>query len=279
MQKIGIVWLASYPRSGNTWLRLFLHSLLEVMAGRPDDAVQISEIGKYSTWEADARNFAPFVDAPDKVENLHAVIRARPKVQAAMLARQGRSFFAKTHLLLATLDGTPTINPDVTKGAVYIVRDPRDVACSFAAHVGAPLDEIIERMAMANYAEPNSGAYEVMGSWSRNVETWTDPPRDFIHVVRYRDLVARPMETFAAIARHVSLAPSPEQLERAIRLSSFDRLRGQEVALGLRGASERSTDYFFRRGKVGTWRDELTSAQADRIVRDHREQMVRFGYL
>ncbi len=273
----GIVWLASYPRSGNTWLRFFIHSLLEVMQGVADEDIKITGIGKYSQWEAEPANFLPFVENPMARESFPQVAAARPRVQQAMLDRERSSFFVKTHLVLANVNGTPTINTRVTKAAVYLVRDPRDVACSLAAHLGWTLDTTIEIMAAADYV-PANGAREVVSSWSRNVESWTTPARPEVLVARYEDLLSNPMGKFRSIASHVSINPADAQLERAIRLSSFGRLKQQQSEFGITGPAG-STDNFFRRGIVGGWRDQLSPAQAEKIVTDHREQMARFGYL
>lgn len=273
----GIVWLASYPRSGNTWLRVFIHCLLEVMRGAADDDITIAGISKYSQWEADPANFLPFVSDPVAPENFPRVSAVRPQVQRAMVERERSSFFAKTHLILAQVDGAPTISSAVTKAAIYLVRDPRDVACSLAAHLGWSLDVAIKVMASDNYV-PANGARELVSSWSRNVETWTTPSRPVVKVARYEDMLADPVRTFGAIAAHAAIRPSAEQLERAIRLSSFGRLQKQEAEFGAHGPAQ-STDNFFRRGISGGWRDQLSAAQADRIVADHRRQMARFGYL
>ena len=274
----GIVWLASYPRSGNTWLRFFIHSLLEVIAGVPDRAIKISEIGKYSRWESNAGNFTQFLDNSGARENFARVAAMRPQVQQAMVDRERSSFFVKTHLILASVNGTPTINRRVTKAAVYLVRDPRDVACSYAAHSGWSLDDTIEVLGARDFV-PANGVHEVVSSWSRNVESWTTPVRPFIHVARYEDLVADPIERFRSIAEHLGLQPTEKQLHKAVVLSSFDRLQKQEVEFDFDGWSANASDRFFRRGVSGDWRQQLSTEQADRIVREHREQMSRFGYL
>ena len=229
----GIVWLASYPRSGNTWLRFFIHCLLEVMQGVPDERINITGIGKYSQWEADPVNFLPFVKDPRARESFPQVAAVRPQVQQAMLDRENSSFFVKTHLVLAQVNGTPTINSNVTKAAVYVVRDPRDVACSLAAHLGWSLDTAIGIMAADDYV-PANGAREAVSSWSRNVETWTNPARPSVKVVRYEDMLTDTVRTFRAIAAHVSINPTDDQLNRAIRLSSFDRLKKQQTEFNVR---------------------------------------------
>jgi hypothetical protein len=276
MQGKGITWLASYPRSGNTWLRFFLHGLLELMSGTPDGEIRISDIGRYSQWESNPVNFLPFSKEPTE-ESFEAISKLRPTVQKAMLNREATSIFVKTHLVLARLYGTPTINPEVTRGAVYLVRDPRDVAVSYAAHLEVPMDSLIEIMANQNFV-PANGVAEFLGSWSRNVQSWTVPQQPTILVMRYEDMVARPLISFSRIVQHVGIRAPQALIERAVRLSSFDRLQQQEAMAGFDGWKS-GKGAFFRQGRSGAWRDQLTPAQARKIEMDHGEQMLRFGYL
>ena len=101
-----------------------------------------------------------------------------------MLERAARTMFVKTHLVYAKVNGTPTINDNVTKAIVYLVRDPRDVACSLAAHKGMAVDAIIDQMENEQCVLPN-GVGEIISSWSRNVESWTSPSRPSVLISRY----------------------------------------------------------------------------------------------
>ncbi len=275
MHTKGVTWLASYPRSGNTWLRFFLHSLLESMAGTPDGHIKIGDIGRYSQWESDPINFKQFLKEPSK-ETLRTISDLRPAAQKAMLDREATSIFVKTHLVLARLHGTPTINSEITRGAVYLVRDPRDVAVSYAAHLGVPIDSIIDIMADTRAAQLH-GVWEYLSSWSHNVKSWTLLRQPTVLVVRYEDMVERPLESFSRIAHHVGLHAPQKVIEQAVRLSAFARLQQQEATMGFDGW-KKSEGPFFRRGRVGDWRGVLTPAQAQTIEMTHGEQMSRFGY-
>ena len=274
----GIVWLASYPRSGNTWLRFFLHSLFEIERGTPEAEIRLSGIGQHSNWECDVRNFEPFIPNAAAPERFADVNAARPFVQQAMLERAARTMFVKTHLVYAKVNGTPTINDNVTKAIVYLVRDPRDVACSLAAHKGMAVDAIIDQMENEQCVLPN-GVGEIISSWSRNVESWTSPSRPSVLISRYEDMVADPATAFAAIVRHVGVQASDDIVARAVDLSSFGHLQQQETEFGFNPWSKDATGSFFRRGEAGAWRDELSGEQSARIEAAHRGQMLRFGYL
>ena len=177
--------------------------------------------------------------------------------------------------------GHSTVNFAVTAGAVNVVRNPLDVAISYAHHSGASIDDAIERMSMTDLETKGSdlGVYEVHGSWSQHVWSWTRNQHDALHVVRYEDMLADPNKTFGAMARHLLFDPTRKELARAIERSSFARLQAQENQKGFRERPPTAAQNFFREGRSGQSKDVLTPAQIDRVVRDHGEQMRRFKYL
>jgi hypothetical protein len=161
------------------------------------------------------------------------------------------------------------------------VRNPLDVAISYAHHAGTSIDETIDTMAMADAETDGTdkAVYEVHGSWSQHVHSWTRNDNRALHVMRYEDLIAEPDKSFAALARHLLIGFTDSQLQTAIAHSSFARLKAQEEANGFRERHPKATADFFREGRPGQWKTALTSGQVARIVRDHGEQMRRFGYL
>jgi hypothetical protein len=176
--------------------------------------------------------------------------------------------------------GYSTINFDVTAGAIYVVRNPLDVVISYAHHAGTSIDNAIEILASTD-AESDGTAdsvYEVIGSWSQHVWSWTRNPNRALQIARYEDMLADPKKAFLSLAEHLQLTLSRRQLTTAIERSSFARLQAQEREKGFRERPSIATHNFFREGRAGQWREILTPAQINRIVHDHREQMERFGY-
>jgi hypothetical protein len=277
----GIVWVASYPKSGNTWTRTFLHNLVRIQSGERGEQ-DINEMNRFSTWELDKKVYARFLGfEPDNKTHRTAIAASRHKVQEHIANAVEGIIFIKTHSALVVDRGHTTINFAVTAGAVYIVRNPLDVAISYAHHMGKPIDVAIEQLACKDIETPGTdrAVYEVFGSWSQHVHSWTRNPHRALCVMRYEDMLADPEKTFGGLARHLLLNPTPAQLKEAIDLSSFGRLQAQEKSKGFRERPKESDENFFREGRAGQWNDVLTRKQVERIVRDHGEQMRRFGYL
>jgi len=168
----------------------------------------------------------------------------------------------------------------VSAGAIYIVRNPLDVAISFAAFSGTTIDEVIQSMATPGWGVRTTQTHVrvVTGSWSENVGSWSARPHPAILVVRYEDLVADPIRYFGSVARHLLMTPKEDQLARAVELTGFERLRQKESVSGFVERPD-TTNQFFRTGKAGQWREVLQEEQVAQIVADHKPLMRRFGYL
>ncbi|MEX0852063.1 MAG: sulfotransferase domain-containing protein [Bauldia sp.] len=277
----GIVWLASYPKSGNTWLRIFLYQLMRLMGGHPRDDDEINKLDRASAYESLLFGlFEQFLGKPLQGATRQEVARIRPQVHATIAERSASVALVKTHNALGSLFGVPIINLAVSAGTVYLVRDPRDIALSFATHLGKSVDDAITVMSTSGYANNNTAetAFEVWGSWSEHVHSWTELPHEAMIVVRYEDLLADPVKHFTAIVEHLRQKPSPEQIAEAIELSTFDKLRAAEDKGDFRERSERA-ERFFRQGRAGAWQEDLTAVQVERIVEAHGEEMRRFDYL
>ena len=275
----GIVWLASYPKSGNTWTRAFLHNLVNVTSGK-SQIQEINELDQFSIGIASRRLFEDFLGFKVTDKDRDQIAAMRTRIQQHIADAIDGLAFIKTHQALVADRGHITINFAVTAGAIYIVRNPLDVAISYAHHLQQPIDSVIEFMNLKN-AETgitDKQVNETYGSWSQHVLSWTRKPHRAIYVMRYEDMLAEPKKTFGALARHLLFKPDDAQLADAIERSSFDRLREQEEKDGFRERPEEA-ERFFREGRTGQWKDVLTPQQVERIVDAHGEQMQRFGYL
>lgn len=276
----GIVWLASYPKSGNTWTRTFLHNLLDVLKGEDDGTHNINEMYEYTAWDISAKSFTEILGKEATEASREEIAAARPKVQQGIADETDGMIFVKTHNALLMDRGAPTINPAVTSGAIYMVRNPLDVAISFGHHMSATTDDAIRQMETRGFETRvnEKSVFEVYGNWSQHVFSWTRKPNRALYVMRYEDMHADPEKTFGGLARHLLMAPDARQLQRAIDLSSFDKLKKQEEESGFTEKPKKA-ERFFRKGQPDQWKTELTKQQIDRIISVHGTQMRRFGYL
>jgi hypothetical protein len=275
----GIVWLASYPKSGNTWTRALLNNLVKVMSGE-SDAQHINKLTSFSAGLAGKRLYIPILGFEPTNEHRDQIAAARHQVHRRVADSYEGLIFIKTHQALMIDRGYTTINFEVTAGAIYIVRNPLDVAISYAHHMGRSLDDTIAILGTQNAEVQVSEdqVHEVYGSWSQHVMSWTRKAHPAIYIMRYEDMLTNPKRTFGALARHLLFTPSDEQLAQAINSSSFDELRAQEEKAGFREKSK-AAERFFREGRAGQWKEILTRQQINQVVKDHGEQMARFGYL
>ena len=270
-----IVWIASYPKSGNTWVRAFLHEILRQDGG----AFDLGRMAQTAGNEASIDNYRAIDPRPWSRWTPGEVSRARPAAQAAFARRHGHVVFCKTHLAVLRSRGQSTINMDVTAGAIYIVRNPLDIAPSYADHQGVPLDIAIDLMNLENHETPSTSSHvsELLGSWSQNVETWTRRSLPGLHVMRYEDMLASPVATFSDLAAFLKLKVLRRRIKEAVRTTSFGNLRRQEDE---KGFGERSAPQkrFFRQGRAGTWRTELSAGQVREIASRNEAMMRKFDY-
>jgi len=272
-----LIWLASYPKSGNTWMRIFLLNLLR----DKDEPLDINKMAGLSPMDSARDWYEPFAKAPLDQLSEAELAKLLPQGHKRITELRPDPVLVKTHNFFGNWHGVPLHTAAVSAGAIYIVRNPLDVAISVRGHFGMPdLDRAIRYI-----ADENMGARmtherlpEFYRSWSGHVRSWAERPSPKILVVRYEDLMAAPEVHFARVVKFLGIPASKTQIERAIRFSSFDRLQKQEAEQGFIERPEKS-ERFFRGGKSGVWREALSREQVKRIIAGHREQMARFNYI
>ena len=166
-----IVWLASYPKSGNTWIRAFLANLI---ANR-SDPVPLNDLSHYSEDEARPELFAAVAGKPSVDLSVDEILALRPDVHATIAANARGTRFVKTHNHAGLLDGHPLHNMTVTAGAIYVVRNPLDVAVSMTHHFGLTIDQAIERLGneQVAFSENAVGYATTLSFLTQRVDTIT----------------------------------------------------------------------------------------------------------
>lgn len=273
----GLIWLASYPKSGNTWLRAYLAALLNP---KREESFDLGALKGFNIQASHYECYRPFTDKGPRDLSLDDLAALRPRVHAYMTKAREGSVFVKTHAYLGESNGTPLITMDCTAGAIYVVRNPLDVVVSNLSYFNLDVDASIRAIGNRGRAtEATDGlVIEPISSWSVNVDSWTKVPHPALHIVRYEDMLDTPLETFGGIARFLGLDPPQQALQAAIDATSFDRLQKLETEKGFREKSE-FQQRFFRSGKRDQWKQELSSEQVRQVIEDHGETMARFGYI
>ena len=272
----GIIWLASYPKSGSTWLRAFLANFIQG-GERP---VAINELPNYAFGDNNLLHYRDFTGRdPDALRD-EEIAALRPRIHDWFANSRPHDVFVKTHNAVLTIAGVPLITPGATAGAVYVVRNPLDVAVSFAHHYELPLQRAVNGLCNDSYALAAADDHltQYVSSWSRHVTSWLDAPGLTLHCLRYEDMMADELAAFAGVARFLGLPEDPARLERAVAFSRFDELAGQEQGGGFVEARRQGLR-FFREGRVGVWREALSEDQVAQLLAAHCPVMERLGYL
>lgn len=245
-----IYWIASYPKSGNTWARHFLTSLIvdgaRTKSGKLPEIIPDENFGRF---------YKPFLKQPVDATNNAELASVRPRVHRRLAERTQNFLLLKTHSKLGIHNGTPTVTLDVTAGAIYLVRNPLDVAVTYSEDRKRGIDGTIAAMNESGRVaiRLKDRSYEVVGSWSEHVASWTKP-HDRILVVRHEDMLADPGAEFRRIVQFLKMDVSDDQLARAL------------------------ADSQSKSGSTGKWREVLSEEQVAIVVRKHQPVMKRFGY-
>jgi hypothetical protein len=275
-----IIWLASYPKSGNTWLRIVLTNYLRNSA----EPANINDLERMPI--ASARQIFDDVLGVEASDLTNAEIAALRPAFYEQLARESKeSLFMKVHdAFTYTPHGVPLLSKAATQGAIYLVRNPLDVAVSLAYHNHETVDQTILQMSRPKKINPHSPNYlpkqlpQHRLGWSEHVVSWLDAADLAVHLLRYEEMKCDPLTSFGAALRFAGFTVEEVRLQQAIQHASFANLQQQEARHGFQ---ERPAEAkaFFRKGECGDWRNELTPAQAEQVIRDHGAVMRRLGYL
>jgi len=256
-----IIWLASYPKSGNTWVRTFLANFF---LGRRK-AVGINELRKFTLSETRQDFYDRAAGGKFHGETIDDAFALRSKVQRIIAAEKDGTHFVKTHSIIDQVGDVPLISPQVTAAAIYIMRNPFDVVPSYSRHVGLSIDETIEAVQSSeNVLASPSGIVDFLGRWDEHVTSWLNAPGLPLHVMRYEDIHADPKKAFSTLFEFLRTPINTGHLKRTIAATQFEKLQKQEQEDGFveRPAQMKQ---FFHSGKAGGWRETLTEAQIAKI--------------
>ena len=257
-----IIWLASYPKSGNTWMRSLLAHYFMPKGTAPD----INNLRNFTTADV-RRDF--YEAASNGVYNPKGPedwIKVRRRALQLIAASKPDHHFVKTHCQITHFLNEELIPPEVTAAGIYIMRNPFDLAPSFARHQMVDIDTAIEKMTdPATVTGAQNGVYDALGRWDAHVDSWVHANGLPLHVIRYEDMLAKPAPTVRGmLEKFLKVKTDKPKLAYAIKATSFESMKKQEENLGF---VERPTGMqsFFTKGKSGVWKEDLSQAQVARI--------------
>lgn len=278
----GIIWLSSYPKSGNTWFRIVLSRILNKSSTlnyiNDIDTILGSPMVTNRSWMNKTLGYDSTLLHDDEIDQL------RPEAYKWYAEQIKQTIYIKTHDAYTRLtDQRPLIPQEGCLGAIYFIRNPLDVAISLAHHAKCPIDWSIQMMGNQQFSVPlnaknDKQIRQQLLSWSQHVQSWVTQPPFRILVLRYEDMFFNPIETFNKSMEFLKLDIAPELLKKAIDDASFDKLQQHEQQYGFKEKLENSGT-FFRKGVVGDWQNTLTKEQVERIIHNHEEVMRTYGYL
>ena len=276
-----IIWLCSYPKSGNTLLRSMLASYFYSKEGKMD----FNDLYKIQQFPAiqDFRNLN--IDLSSEKEVFENFIEVQKNIN-----KDKKIKFLKTHSSLARINNCNFTDYKNSLGAIYIVRDPRNIVTSFAHHYNLKIDETINVMTdPKRWLVKTDLVYKTfLGSWSINYNSWKQM-KDKVLFVKYEDLVNKKKDTLLEILTFLKKIGFSNfqidmlKLNRVIKTSEFSNMQElekendfQEAVIDL-NTKKRKT--FFKFGPKNNWRTILDFKHSNKIEEAFRKEMIELGYL
>lgn len=275
-----LTWLASYPKSGNTWFRIFLANLL----ADKDEPQDINKL-ELSTPIASSRSLFFNVSGWSSLAlKRHELRLLQPSMYEQLAKQQSAVCYLKTHEAYTKNSASQWIHaPSVTRCSLYFIRNPLDVCLSWANHCGIDTDKAINCLAKSQWladkqAMATSQFAQQTLSWSQHVLSWTHSPASPVLVMRYEDMLNDSLATFRHAVNFLQLKYNDKQINRALHHSRFDELKRQERDKGFAEKPQKSKS-FFHRGTAGNWREKLSTQQVDMLIQSHHKVMSQYDYL
>ena len=276
-----ITWIASYPKSGNTWMKLFLKSYFSSekksfsINSKSDDFFNVETFPvskKFNELNIDYKNFT---NIAKNWINMQSLINLNNK-----------NNYIKTHNAMCSINNHDFTDNENTLGAIYIVRDPRDIAVSYSAFLDLKLDETINFMLSPSCYEEDifeNVRYKksIMGNWAYHYNSWKNYNSREVIIIKYEDMLNDPKMTFLKVLTFLNkidnIKINKQKMAKAIDQTTFKNLQELEEKEGF--DENPSNKSFFRKGKEGEWKKILDKDQQQRIEKEFKNEMKELGYL
>ncbi len=276
-----IIWVASYPKSGNTWVRAFLTSYYYTKDGSYDPK-QLIQIPDYPNPKILGKKFI-------KDNTVHLYWGESQK----KLIKDNKVVFLKTHNALVKIGNYPFTTPEYTCGVIYIVRDPRNVITSLKNHMDFnSYDDALSFMKDKNIILTNRekvfSRNQFLSSWRINYTSWTKMNKFKKLVIKYEDMLKKPEETFKQLISFTNFLSNHQRyidlnkFKKALATTSFENMKKSEVEgkfiENVNSPLNNLKREFFHLGPKNDWKKLLDSKILDKMNEYYSEDLKKLGY-
>ncbi len=282
-----IIWLASYPKSGNTYVRAFLSAYYFSQNGQFDFS-QISNIEQFPHEKFFKRKVNSISEASKQWVPIQKEINKDKKIR-----------FFKTHSFLGNYQGNEFTTPETTLGAIYIVRDPRNVLTSLKNHYSFDDDKALKMITdKTRSLMSNNGSHaslNFISSWAENYLSWFRNNQFRRLLVKYEDLITNKYETFRDIIVFTNTLMNRVEgvdklkLQKAIETTNFDVLKNKEISETFDGSESsfkswrkfhsENKNLFFNLGPENNWKKILELKTQKEIETNFKNEMSELNYI
>ena len=268
-----IVWLSSYPKSGNTWIRAMLTSYFS------DNSKDVFDIINKIDRFPNHKYFKDIISDEEIEKNDKEIFKYFITAQRRINSNKKLNII-KTHNFAGSINGFPFSNSDNTSGFIYIVRDPRAVAVSFSYHQNISFEKSVSMMLNPNLLAHNGKYTEARLSWKIHVLSWMNSPWPKV-LIKYENLHNDPKNHFKKIllflSKFIKIDIDEEKINKTVEKCSFENLSKLENQKGF--SEKKGNVNFFRKGLINEWEEVLPYELKRKIETNFEQEMKILKYL
>ena len=283
-----IIWIASYPKSGNTWIRSLIGSYFFTKTG----------VFNFDVLK-NIKQFSPVISDSIINEKLHY----QSKVSQSWIPSQininkdNKIHFLKTHNAMCSINGNNFTDKFNTSAAIYIVRDPRNVLSSISHHYEINHKQslefitnkrkIIYPIKSGSINKSNEKDFNFLSDWSTHYNSWKNMGFCPIKIIKYEDIILDNKETFISILNFLSklikIKFDDKKIDNSLSSTTFDKLSSLEKKVGFEESiySKKINKKirFFNLGKENKWKKILDKNIVKNVEKAFNKEMSELGYL
>ena len=279
-----IIWLASYPKSGNTWVRSIISSLLYSSDGAFNFDL-IKKIPQFTKKEI-------FKDFVKDFSNFNEIKKNWIVAQKKINSEKEIKLF-KTHNGKYTVEKDNFTDDQNSLAVIYIVRDPRTLVKSISNHFTKSHDDaskfLIAPSLIGNgksFEERKDGILTLVGKWNDHYRSWTRNKNNLL-LIKYEDLVNNPetelIKLIKFLEKYINFKTNEKKNRTILETTSFANLRNmEEQGLFKEGVLNKKTNNkanFFHLGPKNMWQENLDKKIINEIEKNFYNEMKELGYL